>query len=129
MGTRSARSDDERRKPLRGHGRRRGIEDRRFSASNYRRGPRPCRRHTAGASRSRGPDSMSRLFGTDGVRGKAGTYPLDPPTVRRLGAALARALALDSARAKGDGRPRFLSGRDTRESGAWIERELAFGIN
>src|SRR5213078_2604999 len=72
---------------------------------------------------------MSRLFGTDGVRGKAGTYPLDPPTVRRLGAALARALALDSALAKGDGRPRFLSGRDTRESGAWIERELAFGIN
>ena len=72
---------------------------------------------------------MSRLFGTDGVRGKAGTYPLDPPTVRRLGAALARALAIDSARAKGDGRPRFLSGRDTRESGAWIERELAFGID
>ncbi len=71
---------------------------------------------------------MSRLFGTDGVRGKAGTYPLDPPTVRRLGAALARALALDSARAKGDSRPRFLAGRDTRESGAWIERELAFGI-
>ena len=72
---------------------------------------------------------MSRLFGTDGVRGKAGTYPLDAPTVRRLGAALARALALDFALAKGDGRPRFLSGRDTRESGAWIERELAFGIN
>jgi len=72
---------------------------------------------------------MSRLFGTDGVRGKAGTYPLDPPTVRRLGGALARALALDSARAKGGDRPRFLSGRDTRESGAWIERELAFGIN
>ena len=65
---------------------------------------------------------MARLFGTDGVRGKAGTYPLDPPTVRRLGAALARAL--------GHGRPtRFLSGRDTRESGAWIERELAFGVN
>jgi len=65
---------------------------------------------------------MSRLFGTDGVRGKAGTYPLDPPTVRRLGAALARGL--------GHGKPtRFLSGRDTRESGGWIERELAFGIN
>ncbi|HKC57455.1 MAG TPA: hypothetical protein VKC35_15075, partial [Vicinamibacterales bacterium] len=65
---------------------------------------------------------MARLFGTDGVRGKAGAYPLDPPTVRRLGGALARAL--------GHGQPtRFLSGRDTRESGAWIERELAFGIN
>ena len=65
---------------------------------------------------------MARLFGTDGVRGKAGTYPLDPPTVRRLGGALARALGHGKA-------TRFLSGRDTRESGAWIERELAFGIN
>src|ERR1041385_6360028 len=65
---------------------------------------------------------MSRLFGTDGVRGKAGTYPLDPPTIRRLGAALARALGHGNA-------VRFLSGRDTRESGGWIERELAFGIN
>ena len=33
---------------------------------------------------------MARLFGTDGVRGKAGAYPLDPPTVRRLGAAFVR---------------------------------------
>jgi phosphoglucosamine mutase len=65
---------------------------------------------------------MSRLFGTDGVRGKAGTYPLDPPTVRRLGAALARALGHGTS-------TKFLSGRDTRESGGWIERELAFGIN
>jgi len=65
---------------------------------------------------------MARLFGTDGVRSKAGTYPLDPPTVRRLGGALARALGHGKA-------TRFLSGRDTRESGAWIERELAFGVN
>jgi phosphoglucosamine mutase len=65
---------------------------------------------------------MSRLFGTDGVRGKAGEYPLDPATVRRLGAALARALR------EGEGAVRFLAGRDTRESGGWIERELAAGI-
>ena len=65
---------------------------------------------------------MGRLFGTDGVRGKAGHYPLDVPTIRRLGAALARALR------HGDDSVRFLSGRDTRESGSWIERELAIGI-
>ena len=65
---------------------------------------------------------MHRLFGTDGVRGKAGEYPLDPPTVRRLGAALAIAQRQAGARV------RFLSGRDTRESGAWIERELAAGM-
>ncbi len=65
---------------------------------------------------------MGRLFGTDGVRGKAGEPPLDHSTVRRLGAALVRAL-------RHDGKPvRFLVGRDTRESGEWIEQELARGI-
>jgi len=63
----------------------------------------------------------ARLFGTDGVRGRAGRYPLDPPTVRRLGAALVRALP------PGGGAPRLLVGRDTRESGGWIEAELAHG--
>jgi len=62
-----------------------------------------------------------RLFGTDGVRGKAGHYPLDHPTVRRLGAAVVRALP------HGTASPRILVGRDTRESGAWIEAELAHG--
>ncbi len=63
----------------------------------------------------------NRLFGTDGVRGRAGTPPLDPPTVRRLGAALVRALP------HGTESPQFLVGRDTRESGGWIEAELAHG--
>jgi len=65
---------------------------------------------------------MGRLFGTDGVRGRAGEYPLDVATIQRLGAALARALD------EGRGGIRFLAGRDTRESGPWIERELAVGI-
>jgi phosphoglucosamine mutase len=63
-----------------------------------------------------------RLFGTDGVRGKAGEYPLDHDTVARLGAGLVRAMG-------GDGRTlKFVVGRDTRESGEWIERELARGV-
>ena len=61
----------------------------------------------------------TRLFGTDGVRGRAGTYPLDHVTVRRIGAALVRALPPGAAR--------VLIGRDTRESGLWLERELAHG--
>ena len=65
---------------------------------------------------------MARLFGTDGVRGKAGRYPLDSVTIRRFGAALARALC------PADGGARFLAGLDTRESGVWIERELAAGV-
>jgi phosphoglucosamine mutase len=68
------------------------------------------------------PDKRVRLFGTDGVRGVAGQFPLDPPTVRRLGAALIRGL---STRATGG--TQLLIGRDTRESGTWIERELAHG--
>ena len=70
---------------------------------------------------------MTRLFGTDGVRGKAGKPPLDVATVRRLGAALVRALRQDAPSASQAG-VRFLAGCDTRESGGWIERELAFGI-
>ncbi|HQX80225.1 MAG TPA: phosphoglucosamine mutase [Vicinamibacterales bacterium] len=64
--------------------------------------------------------SVRRLFGTDGIRGVAGVWPLDPPTVARIGGAVVRSLGLD--------RPaRLLVGRDTRESGEWIERELARG--
>jgi len=62
-----------------------------------------------------------RLFGTDGIRGIAGQAPLEPPTVRRIGAALVK--ALDPS----EGHAHLLIGRDTRESGEWIERELAAG--
>ena len=64
---------------------------------------------------------MTKLFGTDGVRGRAGTPPLDQRTIRRLGAALVRALPRSSSA------PRLLVGRDTRESGEGIERDLAHG--
>src|SRR5215472_10331915 len=70
---------------------------------------------------------MHRLFGTDGVRGKAGEYPLDHETVARLGAALVRALRTDAP--GGSGPLRFIIGRDTRESGEWIERELGRGVH
>jgi phosphoglucosamine mutase len=63
-----------------------------------------------------------RLFGTDGVRGKAGEHPLDHETVARLGAALVRAMGT------GGRQLRMIVGRDTRESGEWIERELARGV-
>ncbi len=65
---------------------------------------------------------MKRLFGTDGIRGTAGIFPLDGPTVARIGSALASTLR------EGAPPPRILIGRDTRESGAWIEQDLARGI-
>jgi phosphoglucosamine mutase len=65
---------------------------------------------------------MEKLFGTDGMRGVAGRFPLDAATVRTAGYSLARRLAAQTGRA-----PTIVTGRDTRESGAWIERALTEG--
>lgn len=65
---------------------------------------------------------MTKLFGTDGIRAVAGTFPLDPPSVRALGRALA-SLLLEEGLA-----PRAIVGRDTRESGAWMEGEIIRGF-
>ena len=62
------------------------------------------------------------LFGTDGIRGVAGEYPLDPATVHAVGVALgseARRLAED---------PEILIGMDTRESSPWIAEQVAGGL-
>jgi len=70
---------------------------------------------------------MKHLFGTDGIRAVAGEYPLDPPTVAAVGASLVRHLI---ARGEGRGRSptRILIGRDTRESGPWMQEALIAGI-
>jgi phosphoglucosamine mutase len=66
--------------------------------------------------------TMKRLFGTDGMRGEAGRFPLDAATVRAAGRSLARQLSETLGRA-----PRIVTGRDTRESGAWIESAFLEG--
>jgi phosphoglucosamine mutase len=68
------------------------------------------------------PENKSRLFGTDGIRGEAGKFPLDSGTVRVIGRSLARHLAERTGR-----NPRIVTGRDTRESGSGIERDLIAG--
>ena len=65
---------------------------------------------------------MEKLFGTDGMRGEAGRFPLDAPTLRTTGRSLARLLAERAGRAA-----RLVVGRDTRESGVWIEQAFAEG--
>lgn len=68
-------------------------------------------------------------FGTDGVRGVAGQPPLDVATITRLGAALVRSFAEAHEREHHDTHPiSVVSGRDTRESGVWIEEALARGV-
>ena len=63
-----------------------------------------------------------QLFGTDGIRGVAGRYPLDPKTVHAFGMALAAAARHHSAQ------PEIVIGMDTRESGSWIAQEVAGGL-
>jgi phosphoglucosamine mutase len=64
---------------------------------------------------------LKPLFGTDGIRGEAGEFPLDAPTVSAIGYSLARHIA------KTNGAPEIVIGRDTRESGDWLERALIDG--
>jgi phosphoglucosamine mutase len=60
-----------------------------------------------------------KLFGTDGVRGEAGTF---------LTAELATSLGRAAAESLGAERPQVLIVRDTRESGPMLESALAAGI-
>ena len=66
---------------------------------------------------------MKKLFGTDGIRGVAGQFPLDAPTVYAIGLALAHTLAAKSPK------PRVLLGLDTRESSGWIAATLTAGLD
>ncbi len=70
---------------------------------------------------------MRQLFGTDGIRGVAGTAPLDSTTVYAVGLALAHQLR-PGAMASGTLTPRVIIGRDTRESSPWISNMLAAGL-
>lgn len=65
---------------------------------------------------------MKKLFGTDGMRGVAGEFPLDVATLHTAGRALAEHFNKAGSRA-----PQFITGRDTRESGAWLEAAFADG--
>lgn len=62
-----------------------------------------------------------RYFGTDGIRGKVGQYPITPDFVLKLGWAVGRVLA-------GDGSRKVLIGKDTRISGYMFESSLEAGL-
>jgi phosphoglucosamine mutase len=63
------------------------------------------------------------LFGTDGIRGVAGQYPLDGATIHAFG----MALGSDLKRAFADAQ--VVIGMDTRESGPWIAALVAGGLS
>lgn len=64
-----------------------------------------------------------KLFGTDGVRGRANTYPMTAEMALRLGAAAGRYFRTD-----GLNRHRVVIGKDTRLSGYMLENALTAGL-
>ncbi len=64
-----------------------------------------------------------KLFGTDGVRGRANTYPMTAEMALRLGAAAGRYF-----RREGSAGHRVVIGKDTRLSGYMLENALTAGL-
>ncbi|MBY6200795.1 phosphoglucosamine mutase [Maritalea mobilis] len=64
-----------------------------------------------------------KLFGTDGVRGRANTYPMTADMALRLGAAAGRFFRRDTSREH-----RVVIGKDTRLSGYMLENALTAGF-
>lgn len=63
-----------------------------------------------------------KYFGTDGVRGKVGSYPMTPDFVLKLGWAAGKVLVKE-------GHPLVLIGKDTRISGYMLESALQAGLS
>jgi phosphoglucosamine mutase len=67
---------------------------------------------------------VSRLFGTDGIRGVANEPPLTPDLAYRVGRELVATLAAQP----GSERVRVVIGRDTRRSGPLLEAAMVAGL-
>ncbi len=65
---------------------------------------------------------VRKYFGTDGIRGKVGDYPITPEFVLKLGWAIGRVLANGEKK-------RVLIGKDTRISGYMFESALEAGLS
>lgn len=64
-----------------------------------------------------------KLFGTDGIRGKANVYPITPEIALRTGQAISRVL-----KSHGANHNRVIIGKDTRISGYMLETALTSGL-
>jgi phosphoglucosamine mutase len=63
-----------------------------------------------------------QLFGTDGIRGVAGEFPLTAESTYLIGRALGHDLIRSSSK------PRVVIGQDTRESSSWIADRVTIGL-
>ncbi|MEI6469985.1 MAG: phosphoglucosamine mutase, partial [Betaproteobacteria bacterium] len=67
-----------------------------------------------------------KYFGTDGIRGEVGTFPITPDFIMRLGYAAGRVF---SKRNEAGSRTTVLIGKDTRVSGYMLEAALEAGFS
>lgn len=70
-----------------------------------------------------------KYFGTDGIRGKVGEYPITPDFVMRLGYAAGKVLTSMSSNLAKGAHPAVLIGKDTRISGYMLEAALEAGLS
>lgn len=72
--------------------------------------------------------SLTKLFGTDGIRGTANQYPMVPETVVRIGQAIGYLIRTKKISSPSQ-QNKVVIGKDTRLSGYMIEQALASGLN
>ena len=70
-----------------------------------------------------------KYFGTDGIRGKVGQYPITPDFLMRLGYAAGKVLTSVSSNLAKGAHPAVLIGKDTRISGYMLEAALEAGLS
>ncbi len=73
------------------------------------------------------PMSKSRIFGTDGIRGRANRKPMTPEYALRFGQALGELIRKGTLGYSGE-RPTVVLGKDTRLSGYMVEMAIASGL-
>jgi len=69
---------------------------------------------------------MRRYFGTDGIRGRAGKFPITVDFFTKLGFAAGKVLTKDN---QSTSKPKVIIGKDTRESGYMLESALEAGFS
>ena len=71
---------------------------------------------------------QKKIFGTDGVRGRANIHPVTAETALKLGRASAHVFKSLESQARSRGRHQIVIGKDTRLSGYMLENALSSGV-
>lgn len=70
-----------------------------------------------------------KYFGTDGIRGRVGEFPITPEFIMHLGYSAGKVLAASDWHLAKNNRPTVLIGKDTRVSGYMLESALEAGFS